>query len=556
MRNTLLVGAAIAVTMAFASTAAFAEDRQVSGTATLPIPKSAPGSVRTPALLAAKRRAVLNAINLVLGADATDSPDINRKIDEILEQITDAQIIASTGTVVDGQFKQSVTLSIDDKSFRALLSDKGIAVNTAAVRSSAILAMMDEYVTTEKDLHAPLMDLTEFSSRKGASMSDQSKSGSFAKSSNYQASKEASAAYAAGATADRNSASHDDRLSGSASGSQSGQFSGGNSSGDHAAGSFSNSAQGHLDAQSRGSNSSQSASSAVMGGGSSSSSASAETSSSGAMSRTNVKAEVHDDVNYKHLVVYQPQSKAPESLNRTYAALVGELNDYDIRIKDNDQFRSKYFGKKSITIDQIVNGDELAKYVSFAKSEAQADFLMVGASVIVDSGVNASTGQRTCTGVVTLKTYSTIDGENIASETVSESGAGQTMDQCAGNIAKKMAAVGGQSVGRRIQEYWKRRTMYGQDYVLTLAGSNLTLMLKTNFSRALASVPGVTSVGRPRVNDDRRYEVTVTYRGSDPIDQAAATVLSSNPSFSTLDSVSEGGKVTLCMGPCSAVLKR
>lgn len=537
-----------------ATTAVSAEEFQIKGEVTLPIPAQNPQGIRSIAIKAAKRRAVINAINQVLGANMTDSPEVAAKIDEIAEQLSEDQIIDSRGEVIGTDFSQSITLSIDDKAFRVLVSDKGIAVNSAAVRASSILSIMDEYLTTERDLRAPLMELTEYSSSKGSSFSDKSSSGSFAKSASAASAKSASAFYAAGASAQKSNSAYDNRASGSASARQSGSISGSNSYGDRGAANFSGSASGKFDARNSGSSSSKSASAAVAAGSASSSSASVKTASSGSMSKTNVASEDHDNVTYRHLVQYQPQATTPEKINQTQDAVTKELSTYDIRVIDNSQFRSKYFGSKGLSIEQMANSEELAKYVAFAKSEAKADFLMVGTSIIIDQGKNLAVNQTNCTGVATIKVFSTMDGENIASETVSEGGAGGSINECSANVAKKMAAIGGTSIGRQIQDYWKRRSMYGQEYVIALVGANLNLMTKMAFSKALAAVPGIENVARARVNDDKRYEMTVTYKGGDPLDQATAMGLMSNPVFSALDSVSEGSSVTLCLGPCAAIM--
>ena len=106
----------------------------------------------------------------------------------------------------------------------------------------------------------------------------------------------------------------------------------------------------------------------------------------------NIHAEDHDNVSFKSLVKYQPQGSAPETLNLTYGALVGQLQDYDLRVFDNDIFRSRYFKDKPLTLDQMVNGSELSRYGEFAKTEANADFFLAGTSVIVDTGKIPTTG--------------------------------------------------------------------------------------------------------------------------------------------------------------------
>ena len=139
----------------------------------------------------------------------------------------------------------------------------------------------------------------------------------------------------------------------------------------------------------------------------------------------NVNAEDHDNTYYKKLVKYQPQNTGPDRKNYTYNELKGQLGDLDINVIDNSIFRSKYFGDRAITLDQLENSAELAKYVDFARKDATADYLMVGSSVIYDLGVDQNSGQQACTGVASTKTFSTKTGEDIGSATESESSDGR-----------------------------------------------------------------------------------------------------------------------------------
>ena len=248
--------------------------------------------------------------------------------------------------------------------------------------------------------------------------------------------------------------------------------------------------------------------------------------------------------------MYQPQNTSPEKTSQTYNALMGKLQDYDLRVLDNDMFKSKHFKSKPITIEQMQNSEELSKYVTFAKNEAKADFFMVGTSIIIDQGKNAATTDQECTGVVTVKTYSTVDAESIASETISESASGRNINDCAGNIAGKLALIGGPTIGAKIQEYWKRRNAYGREFVLTLTGNTLSLMVKTAFSKALKSVPGVEN-NVQRAATDKELQIVVTYKGTDPLDQAIGEALSSNPIFASLDSRTDGNQIMLCMAGCA-----
>jgi hypothetical protein len=473
-----------------------------------------PGAVRAMATREARRRAVVTAIEKVLGPDAAVDPRVSAKIDAIVAQIPDDRFVEATGTRVGASYEMAITLVLDDKDFRTLLSDAGVAVHTATARSHAILAVMDEFLATPRDLRAPLEELEEFNASKGASYEEKnaSRSASAASSSRAEASM---------TTVDATASSRA-RLDAKRGGNDPANLSGRASADMNV-----KAAQASASATTRASSSSASASSSVA-------------------------ASAHDDVHYRKLIRYQPQNAGPEKTSQTYAALMGQLQDYDLRVLDNELFRSQYFKDTPLTLDQLQNGAELAKYVKFARADAAADFFMVGTSVLVDAGKNPNTGDMECTGIVTVRTYATSDGESIASETFSEASSGRNTNECSANLARKLGQISGPVVGARIQEYWKRRSTYGREMLLTLKGASLPLMVRTGFARSLKTVPGVEG-STQRACSDKECQFVVTYKGSDPLDQAVAVALSENPAFASLDSRLDGTNVVLCMGPCATV---
>jgi hypothetical protein len=496
MFQRLMVVAAILT--AFVAHPVFAKELEVLGRASVPLPppskdqKQQPDvqAIRASALKAAKRQAAIAAIDKVLGPDASKDPRVAAKVDAVVAQISEERIVDTKASREGDEYQVTLKVVLDDKEFRTLLSDLGIAINTAAVRSFSILSVMDEFLTSPRDLKAPLEELVEFSHDRGASLSDKSKG---------------SESFAA-----------------SASGNMQGSS---NHEGHHGGGSQQNSASHNMAAK------------------------------GSAAYANDVAMEAHDDVRYRKLVKYQPQNTGPEKTSQAYNALMGQLQDYDLRVLDNDVFRSRHFKDAPLTIEQMQNGEALTKYVAFARTEANADFFMVGNSIIIDSGKNRNTGDDQCTGLVTVKTYATADGEAIASETLSEAATGLNLNDCAGNVAKKLARIGGPLIGARVQEYWKRRATYGRELVVTLTGSPLPLMLKTQFSKAVRSLPGIEGDSQ-RVSNGKQLQLVVTYKGSEPLDQALATQLSSNPSFANLDAHTDGNLLYFCMGPCAEVEKK
>ena len=555
--KTSILSAALALALC---SGACAKEIELNGRATVSASEDAQ-SIRAIATSAAKRQAVIAGLNRVIGPNASDDPKVAAKIQAIVDQINDSRIVDSKGSRIGSDYEMTLTLVVDDKEFRTLISDAGIAANTASTRSFAILAVMDEFLTTPKDLRAPLEELTEFHSEQGNSFKDKSINARSNKSAAASSSSSASSVDARAASTVDARASSSAKANGTynASLDASGKVSAAGSARDsEGSAAFGASREGKVKAKESAQYSGEKASGASYQGSSAESlkasnaqtASSATSQSASSVSAKNVASEEHDNVSYKKLVKYQPQNTSPEKTSQTYNALMGQLQDYDLRVVDNDLFRSKYFKAKPITIEQMQNSEELAKYVSFAKKDANADFFMVGTSIIIDQGRNSATGETECTGVATVKTYSTVNAESIASETISESAAGRNVNDCAGNLAKKLALVGGPIIGAKVQEYWKRRSTYGREFVLTLTGQSLPLMVKTSFTKTLKSVPGVEG-NVQRAASDKELQIVVTYKGTDPLDQAVFEALSGNPIFASLDSKTEGNQILLCMGPCA-----
>lgn len=506
-----------------------AKELQVVGRGAVTIGTSSPNDVRATAQREARAKAISAAVDKVLGPGASRDPRVAGKLGQVLAQVPDEAFGEPRTASANGTYELTVTMVVDDKEFRTLLSDLGIAVNTAAVRGYSILAVMDEFLTNPRDLKAPIEELEVFRSEIGSSSHDKSKAASARSASSGSASASETYVDAKAASSKKVAGSYDQGLDLKGQGSSASAHDRGSASGEASGSASVKAYDKRADAKA---------------------SASAQSSSSA----KDMAQEQHDNQLYVKLVKYQPQGGSPEKTSQTYNAFVGQLQDYDLRVLDNDVFKSKYFKNKPLTIQEMQDGAGLAKYVAFAKADANADFFMVGTSIIIDAGKNANTGDLECTGVVTLKTYSTVDGESIASETVSEASTGRNINDCAGNLAKKLASIGGPVIGARVQEYWKRRSTYGREYVLTLVGGNLPLMVKTSFTKGVKAVPGIEG-DTQRASTATRLQLVVTYKGSDPIDQAIATSLSTNPTFESLDSKTEGNQVLLCMGPCDEVEK-
>ncbi|MBL0276416.1 MAG: hypothetical protein IPQ24_10040 [Anaeromyxobacter sp.] len=509
--------------------AAGAKELQVIGRAAVAIGASTAADVKAAATRQARASALAAAVDKVLGPSASRDPKVAGKLGEALDQIQEGQFVDTRSSAAAGTYEMTVTLVVDDKEFRTLLSDLGIAVNTAAVRGFSILAVMDEFLTTPRDLKAPLEELEIFRSEVGQSAHDRSKASASSSASSASASASQTQVDATTASSTRVAGAYDTGLDARGQG-------------------------GAVTGHDRGSMSAAASERASLKGSDARSSARSASASQASRSANDVASEQHDNQFHMKLVKYQPQGGSPEKTSQTYNALMGQLQDYDLRVLDNDVFRSKHLKDKPLTIQELQGGAELARYVAFAKAEANADFFLVGTTIVVDAGKNENTGDLECTGLVSLKTFSTVDGESIASETFSEASSGRNINDCAANLARKLAAIGGPVIGAKVQDYWKRRATYGREYLVTLLGTSLPLMVKSAFTKGVKAVPGVEG-DTQRAASATRLQVVVTYKGSDPLDQAVASSLSANPAFEQLDSRTDGNQVTLCLGPCDEVEK-
>lgn len=221
---------------------------------------------------------------------------------------------------------------------------------------------------------------------------------------------------------------------------------------------------------------------------------------------------------YQHIKEYTPKSPTAENLNYTQPALVNAFSTYDIRPIDNDVFKSKFFKGQYVTSDKLSNSEVLANYVNYAKTSAKADFFAIGVSYITDNGRNQNTGKYTCDGNVFVKIYSTQDGELIAAGSYTETGSGNSPDQARAMVAGKVGNELGSVLSKKIQDYWKRRIMYGSEYVIQIKGDFLPVE-RITINKAMQNVDGIKNV-KLRTSDSTQAEFTVNYLGQDDVADA------------------------------------
>lgn len=221
---------------------------------------------------------------------------------------------------------------------------------------------------------------------------------------------------------------------------------------------------------------------------------------------------------FQNIKEYDVASPKAENLNFTQPALQEAFVTYDIRALDNDIFKSKYFKGKPISSDKLTNSAELANYVEAARKDAKADFFAIGVSYITDNGKNEHTGKNTCDGNVFVKVYSTVDGEVIASGTFTETASGNSADQARSAVAKKIGNELGEVLSKKIQDYWKRRMMYGSEYIVQIKG-NFVPVERVAINKAIQNIEGIKNVSL-RNSDSSQSEFTVNYSGSEGIADA------------------------------------
>lgn len=534
----------LALVLAATLVPAAAADFRVSGRGGVAISSGNPQTVKALSLRDAKRNALEAGINRVNGPDSARDPKVADKLTAILDQISDERFSDRRSQSIGDQYETTLTLVMDEMEFKRLLSDAGIATNTATARSFSILAVMDEFRRLPSDQRVPLEELEEFSSSKGKSFKDKSIDAKSNKAASASTASSASAVDARASASGKASGSYDSSVDAKRSASM--DASGRDGYGGQ--GSISGSSSGSLSARDKGSYNAEQNRAASYKEANASSASAASASSNSAISAKNVASEEHDDVRYKKLIKYQPQNRGPEQISMTYNAFKGRMQDYDLKVLDNDLFRSKYFKNKPITIEQMQKGEDLAKYVGFARTDAKADFFLVGSSILIDGGTSSVTGEALCTGVMTVKIFSTITSEDIASDTTSETAAGMNADDCAANVAKKLAGIGGPIISARVQDYWKRRNTYGREFIITLQGSALPDSATRGLSKALKGIPGVEKATL-RSQNETEYQMVVVYKGESLKDELDDK-LDVNPLFAARHSRVESDQILICMGVC------
>ncbi len=453
-------------------------------------------AVRRAVVVEAQDNALKAGINILidrtLGANTSKKPDVQEKFDELVSQSSVYILDQSfTGEIEDNNYVARAYLTVDETEFRTLLSDMGVAINTQAVRAHSIMLVLDEFFARPSDLNNAVLtkEVTTYKYDYDEKLKDTEKA-SASNYSNAKGSGSSSNTYNVNAKSKGN-------YNTNASGGYSNAYGGGGYSGS-ASGSHNNSYK------ASGSNKNKYNYSASAG--------------SKASYGHFVDYSKKENEFFQNIKEYYVTSPKAENLNFTQPALQDAFVTYDIRALDNDVFKSKYFKGQPISSDKLANSAELAKYVEAARKDAKADFFAIGVSYITDNGKNENTGRNTCDGNVFVKVYSTVNGEVIASGTFTETASGNSADQARSAVAKKIGNELGEVLSKKIQDYWKRRMMYGSEYIVQIKGNFLPVE-RITINKAMQNVDGIKNVSL-RTSDSTQAEFTVNYSGQDGVADA------------------------------------
>jgi hypothetical protein len=509
----------------------------------------------------AVHKLVAMALQKVIGPDAMKDAKVQEKYADIVSQFNTYKIKQKDSPRKEGnQYIVTTVAIIDDAKFRELVSSMGIAYNTATVRSSAIMTIMDEFFTTPTDMQTdrPLREVTVYSRdidtnyKEKETFSDKKSSASSSALKASDTGSNSVRASSSGSLSAKNEESGSLKAKSSASGSYSGKVSA--------------SEGGVLGASASAQESAKtSGKSSVDASHKQKSSVDAKyddrlavdqkhdkrvDASSASSKKSSVEyghfvdASTSDHEFFTNIKEYQPRNAGPDKQNFTVKSLQSAFQTYDIRILDNDMFKSKHFGDQPVTLEKLENSAELSRYVKAARDEARADFFSIGSSIIVDRGKSENTGAFVCDGMVAIKVYSTGDGEAIASGTLTESGSGSSPDQCRAAVADKIGSGLGTVISNKVQEYWKKRQMYGLEYIILLTG-DLPRPVRSQFNAALSQVEGVTNV-KQRKQEPGLVEYVLSFNGTEELSElifAKLDASSAAATFSNYDVMKDGNTV-------------
>ena len=389
--------------------------------------------------------------------------------------------------------------------------------------------LVDEFVTNTRDLNMPLRELEESNYDEGSSFKDKSLKAS--------ASVASSKAVVAASSSEKAAAASSSNLNSNSSAAFAAQGSDANSSG-------------AVGASQKSSVNGQAAAASSYSANNNYAAATSSQSSKAGIDKKDVDAQSHVKASYRKLIEYQDTSK-PTNESKFMAAFGGNLRDYDMRLQDSANTRSKFFGDKAISLSVLESSAEMSKFSEFARTKSNADFLMVGNSTVVGGDVNSATGQISCVVNAQIRAFATAGNELIASESQSTQASGMNIEECAAIASKKIADLMAPIFAGRALGYWADRTARGRQFTVELKGSGLPVMMRIGFTKALKSIQGAADVEK-KEDGDSGVKVTLTLKSKEDAADTIYEAVASQAAFAgkNLDRVTEGEQITLCLDKC------
>ena len=510
-----------ALSLAFASTLITVpalSQNTVIGEGRTPVGAGDATSIRNAAKQEAIRDAVIKAIKDATALDASDNrhaPIVN----EVAKQLRDVRVREEVREGAD--FVTRIEAYVDRRDIKNAI--RGTELDKLNDRSFSILMLVDEFVTSSRDLKMPLRELTEYSYDAGSAYKDKTHAASASSSSSQSA-----LAASSSVNASRASSS---QIAGNSSSAVAVQGVGG--------------------AVENSSLSGKSASAANYRSNESVAASASSKSARAASYQADVEAKSHEKASYRKLVEYQDTSK-PTANSVFLSSFSGQLREYDLRLLDPSITRSKFFGDRKITLNTLSNSSEMAKFAEFAR-KSNSDFLMVGSSTVIAGDTNPATGMQTCTVAAELKVFATAGSEQISSAAQSTEAAGRNIEDCAAKASTKIANMLAPEFANRTLGYWADRAARGRQYTVEFKGTGLNFPLRMAFAKALREIPGATDV-ETKENSDAGVRATVTLKGKVNAMEQVFGAVSSQTAFAgrNIDGAEEGETLVLCLNSCSA----
>ena len=194
----------------------------------------------------------------------------------------------------------------------------------------------------------------------------------------------------------------------------------------------------------------------------------------------------------------------------------------------------------------------MSKFSDFARTKANADFLMIGSSTVVGGDKNTATGQISCAVNAEIHAFATSSNELIASESQSTQASGMNIEECAAVASKKIADLMAPTFAGRALGYWADRAARGRQYTVELKGSGFPVMMRIGFTKALKGIQGAADVEK-KEDSDSGVKVTLTLKSKEDAADTIYEAVSSQAAFSgkNLDRVVVGDMITLCIDKCA-----